>query len=100
MRSPCSPVSPTTTPKVASVAAAIGISGTCTNRMAAVWNPIAIANSAMTTYFDELVSIPCHRRDRRTRRDQRGLDQQHAFDDTVATALTTGEPLGRRSHRR
>ena len=49
MRSPCSPVRPTTTPKVASVAAAIGISGTCTKRIAAVWKPIAIASSAMTT---------------------------------------------------
>ena len=48
----------------------------------------------MTTYFDELVSIPCHAATAAPARDQRGLDQQHAFDDTVATALTTGEPLG------
>src|SRR5262249_9775712 len=38
---------------------------------------------------------PLRRRNRRTRRGQYGLDQQRAFDELVATDLTTGDPAGR-----
>ena len=99
MRSPCSPVSPTTTPKVASVAAAIGISGTCTRRIAAVWTPHRDREQRDDDVPPVVRAIPDRPRDDRAGGDERGVDQEQERDAAVTTELAPGEPAaGDRAH--